>query len=187
MTIHWRGALLIALSIGSASATAKTQGHGKVSLGGEIVETPCNIAGDSLDQTVDFGLVSMSDAGRDAQPSLIGSRRHFAIRLVNCELASQIKPDFIYRAANLTFSGIADSQDPQWLAVQGEARGMAIELLTDASTPIPLGSDRRLSDRRRRQHAALWRPVAHSPRQGTGGRFQLIGQIYPVLSVAGFR
>ncbi|MEW7000158.1 hypothetical protein M5585_04190 [Serratia ureilytica] len=32
MTIHWRGALLIALSIGSASATAKTQGHGKVSL-----------------------------------------------------------------------------------------------------------------------------------------------------------
>ncbi|CAI1983983.1 type 1 fimbrial protein [Serratia marcescens] len=140
MTIHWRGALLIALSIGSASATAKTQGHGKVSLGGEIVETPCNIAGDSLDQTVDFGLVSMSDAGRDAQPSLIGSRRHFAIRLVNCELASQIKPDFIYRAANLTFSGIADSQEPQWLAVHGEARGMAIELLTDAGTPIPLGS-----------------------------------------------
>ncbi|MEX0634401.1 hypothetical protein M8494_30905 [Serratia ureilytica] len=138
-----------------------------------------------MDQTVDFGLVSMSDAGRDAQPSLIGSRRHFAIRLVNCNWPTD-KARFIYRAANSSpFSGIADSQDPQWLAVQGEARGMAIELLTDAAPRSLRQHDADSSDRRRRQHCA-WRPAAHS-RQGTGGRFQLIGQIYPVLSVTGFR
>ncbi|NGH42895.1 type 1 fimbrial protein, partial [Escherichia coli] len=51
MTIRLCGLLLIALSVGSAAAAAKNQGHGKVSLGGTIVETPCGIASDSLDQT----------------------------------------------------------------------------------------------------------------------------------------
>lgn len=102
---------------------SENQGHGKVSLGGTIVETPCGIASDSLDQTVDFGLISMSDASQDGQSVLIGSRRHFTIKLVNCELASQVKPDFIYRAANVTFDGTADSRDPSLLGVYGEAKG----------------------------------------------------------------
>ncbi|KKZ16527.1 fimbrial protein [Serratia marcescens] len=140
MTIRLCGLLLIALSVGSAAAAVKNQGHGKVSLGGTIVETPCGIASDSLDQTVDFGLISMTDASQDGQSVLIGSRRHFTIKLVNCELASQVKPDFIYRAANVTFDGTADSRDPSLLGVYGEAQGVAIELLTDAGTPIPLGS-----------------------------------------------
>lgn len=123
MTIRLCGLLLIALSVGNAAAAAKNQGHGKVSLGGTIVETPCGIASDSLDQTVDFGLISMSDASQDGQSVLIGSRRHFTIKLVNCELASQVKPDFIYRAANVTFDGTADSRDPSLLGVYGEAKG----------------------------------------------------------------
>ncbi len=65
MTIRLCGLLLIALSVGSTAAAAKNQGHGKVSLGGTIVETPCGIASDSLDQTVDFGLISMTDASQD--------------------------------------------------------------------------------------------------------------------------
>ncbi|CAI1950582.1 fimbrial protein [Serratia ficaria] len=140
MKSRFWGALLVALSVCSTAATAKDQGHGKVSLGGEIVETPCGIASESVDQTVDFGLISMSDAAQGAAPVLIGSRRSFAIRLVNCELASQVKPDFVYRAANVTFDGTADRRDPELLGVHGEAQGVAIELLTDAGTPIPLGS-----------------------------------------------
>lgn len=140
MTTRIWSALLIAFSVCSAEATAKNQGHGTVSLGGEIVETPCGIAGESLDQSVDFGLISMTDAALDAQPALIGSRRNFEIKLVNCELASTLKPDFIYRAATVTFDGTADSRDPELLGVYGEAQGVAIELLTAAGTPIPLGS-----------------------------------------------
>jgi type 1 fimbria pilin len=140
MTNQFWGVLLVALSVCSAEATAKNQGHGTLNLDGEIVETPCGIASESLDQTVDFGLISMSDAALDAQPVLIGSRRNFEIKLVNCELASQVKPDFIYRAATLTFEGTADSRDPELLGVYGEAQGVAIELLTTTGTPIPLGS-----------------------------------------------
>jgi type 1 fimbria pilin len=43
MTNRISGVLLIALSLCSAEATAKNQGHGTLNLGGEIVETPCGI------------------------------------------------------------------------------------------------------------------------------------------------
>nr|WP_237141094.1 hypothetical protein [Serratia inhibens] len=42
MTTRIWSALLIALSVYSAEAAAKNQGHGTLSLGGEIVETPAN-------------------------------------------------------------------------------------------------------------------------------------------------
>lgn len=40
MTHRILGVVLIALSVCSAEATAKNQGHGTLNLGGEIVETP---------------------------------------------------------------------------------------------------------------------------------------------------
>ncbi|MNV96263.1 Fimbria A protein precursor [compost metagenome] len=55
-------------------------------------------------------------------------------------MASIVKPDFIYRAATVTFNGIADSRDPDLLGVYGEAQGVAIELLTANGVQIPLGS-----------------------------------------------
>ncbi|USS95717.1 hypothetical protein M5J15_16050 [Serratia symbiotica] len=64
MTTHFWAALLIMLSVCYMAAVAKDQGHCKISLGGEIVETPCGIAGENVDQSVDFGLISMSDAAQ---------------------------------------------------------------------------------------------------------------------------
>lgn len=43
MTNRISGVLLIALSLCSAEATAKNQGHGTLNLGGEIVETPAGL------------------------------------------------------------------------------------------------------------------------------------------------
>ncbi|WP_367671448.1 fimbrial protein [Serratia symbiotica] len=140
MTTHFWAALLIMLSVCSMAALAKEQGHGKISLGGEIVETPCGIAGENVDQSVDFGLISMRDAAQGAQPVLVGSRRNVEIKLINCELASRVRPGLLYRTANITFDGIADSLDPELLGVYGKAQGIAIELLNSTGAPIPLGS-----------------------------------------------
>ncbi len=43
MTNQIWAVLLIALSVYSAEATAKNQGHGTLNLGGEIVETPAGL------------------------------------------------------------------------------------------------------------------------------------------------
>jgi len=68
--------MLSIISICSMAAIAKDQGHGKISLGGEIVETPGGIAGENVDHSVDFGLISMSDAAQGTGPLLIGSHRN---------------------------------------------------------------------------------------------------------------
>ncbi|AHG20038.1 fimbrial protein [Chania multitudinisentens RB-25] len=140
MTTRFWGALLVTLSVCGTSAVAKNQGYGRVYLGGEIVETPCGIASDSLDQTIDFGLISIADAAPGSQPLLISSRRYFQIKLVNCVLASQIKPGVSYHAMNVIFDGAADNEEPELLAVTGAAKGIAIELLTDAGSRLALGS-----------------------------------------------
>ena len=88
MTIRLCGLLLIALSVGNAVAAAKNQGHGKVSRRHHR-RNAVRHRQRQPDQTVDFGLISASDASQDGQSVLIGSRRHFTIKLVNCELASR--------------------------------------------------------------------------------------------------
>ncbi|WP_337263550.1 MULTISPECIES: fimbrial protein [unclassified Serratia (in: enterobacteria)] len=140
MTTRYWNALLVTLSVCSASATATNQGYGRVHLGGEIVETPCSIASDSLDQTIDFGLMSMVDAAPGSQPLLVSSRRDFQIKLVNCVLASQVKPGFTYRTMNVIFDGAADDEEPELLAITGDAKGVAIELLTDVGDRLALGN-----------------------------------------------
>lgn len=88
MTIRLCGLLLIALSVGNAVAAAKIRATAK-SAGRHHRRNAVRHRQRQLDQTVDFGLISMSDASQDGQSVLIGSRRHFTIKLVNCELASR--------------------------------------------------------------------------------------------------
>lgn len=138
MTIRFWGTLLVTLSVCSAAA-AKNQGSGTVHMGGDIVETPCGIASNSLDQTIDFGLMSMADAAPGSEPLLISSRQYFQIELVNCTPASQVKPGFAYRAMNIIFDGAPDNEEPDLLAITGDAKGVAIELLTEEGSRLALG------------------------------------------------
>ena len=41
-----------------ANAAVKDQGHGKVTFSGSIIDAPCSIAPESLDQTVELGAIS---------------------------------------------------------------------------------------------------------------------------------
>lgn len=126
--------LLLAMFI-SIQAHAKDAGHGLVTMGGEIVETPCGLDNDSLDQTVDFGLHTVKEALR----VIPDSRREFVIHLTNCELASTVKPGYFYHKVNVTFNGLADSADASLLGVSGEAQGIAIQLQDINGIPISLG------------------------------------------------
>lgn len=123
----------------SNDVKAKNQGHGLVTMGGEIVETPCGIDNDSLDQTVDFGLSKIKDNQRGKDEGLAGSRREFVIHLTNCDLASTVEPGYVNHKVNVTFNGLADSHDSSLLGVNGEAKGVAIQLQNENGSQIRLG------------------------------------------------
>lgn len=110
---------------------ASHQGRGQVDFNGEIVEVPCNIDTDSLDQTIDYGVVS----GRNTQQL----HKAFDIKLVDCQLASQSKPGYIYRKASITFYGQPDANDVTLLGVSGDAKGLAIKLTNQHQQHIVLG------------------------------------------------
>ena len=46
------------IAFGASSFTGSRSGHGKVTFTGSIIDAPCSIAPESIDQTVDLGQVS---------------------------------------------------------------------------------------------------------------------------------
>ena len=95
--------LLLAL-VSSAMSTfvlAADMGHGKVNFKGSIIDAPCSISPNSIDQTVELGQISnmaLVNGGKSTP-------RTFDIALENCDVTD------VKKGVQLTFSGAAASFD----------------------------------------------------------------------------
>ena len=116
-----------------ANAAVKDQGHGKVTFSGSIIDAPCSIAPESLDQTVELGAISnvALKSGGKSTP------RNFQIKLENCELTS--KDPGKNNTVALTFSGSASDVDAKLLGITGTAKGAGIAITDGAGATIELG------------------------------------------------
>lgn len=127
-------AAVMAFGVSSvAHAAVKDQGHGKVTFSGSIIDAPCSIAPESLDQTVELGAISnvALKGGGQSTP------RNFQIKLENCELTS--KDPGKNNAVSLTFSGSASEVDSKLLGITGTAKGAGIAITDGSGTNIDLG------------------------------------------------
>lgn len=123
--------LAAAMALGVSSlAHAADQGHGKVTFSGSIIEAPCSIAPDSLDQTVELGAISSValKSGGKSTP------RNFQIKLENCELSAN------KNNVALTFSGATSEANDKLLGITGSAKGAGIAITDGAGTNIELGT-----------------------------------------------
>ena len=122
-------AAVMALGV-SSLAHAADQGHGNVTFSGSIIDAPCSIAPDSLDQTVELGAISnvalKNGGGSNPRP--------FSIKLENCELTEAKK------SVALTFSGAKSAADETLLGITGSAKGAGIAITDGAGTIITLGT-----------------------------------------------
>ena len=76
--------LALVSSAMSTSVFAADMGHGKVNFKGSIIDAPCSISPDSIDQTVELGQISnmaLVDGGKS-------SPRSFDIALENCDITA---------------------------------------------------------------------------------------------------
>lgn len=116
----------------SSLAHAADQGHGKVTFSGSIIDAPCSIAPESIDQTVELGAISnvaLKNGGKSTP-------RNFQIKLENCELTT-VAPE--NNTVSLTFSGSASEADSKLLGITGTAKGAGIAITDGAGTNIELG------------------------------------------------
>ena len=122
-------AAVMALGV-SSLAHAADQGHGKVTFSGSIIDAPCSIAPDSLDQTVELGAISnvalKNGGGSNPRP--------FSIKLENCELSDNKK------SVALTFSGAKSEANDKLLGITGSAKGAGIAITDGAGANIELGT-----------------------------------------------
>ncbi|MGQ3664455.1 fimbrial protein [Citrobacter braakii] len=120
------------ISMATGVATAADQGHGTVTFEGSIVDAPCSINSDSVDQTVQLGQVAASslEDGGTSTPA------KFSIKLGGCDVTT------ITDGVSITFTGNADATTADNLAfgAGSSAKGASIALADGEGKVIPLGT-----------------------------------------------
>lgn len=127
-------AAVVLLGVSSiAHAAVKDQGHGTVTFTGSIIDAPCSITPETVDQTVDLGQVSnvaLKDGGKSTP-------RNFSIDLENCELAADKNGK--NNTVSLTFTGMESTANNGLLGITGTAQGASIAITDGSGQVIELG------------------------------------------------
>lgn len=106
-----------------------SQGNGVIKFVGAIIDAPCSIAPESVDQTIQMGQISNNVLERQGE----GPIRPFEIHLEGCSIATA-------KTASVTFNGIAADTDKKHLAINGFAKGAAIAMVSQlAGDEVVLG------------------------------------------------
>ncbi|KOC87492.1 fimbrial protein [Winslowiella iniecta] len=117
---------------GSVSvADAADAGHGKLTFSGAIIDSPCSISPDSVDQTVELGQVSNVALAANGNTGT-SVPRPFQIRLENCDITTM-------KTVQAIFSGPVSAYDPDSLGISGTASGASIEMNDGSNNKIRLG------------------------------------------------
>ncbi|NDJ55797.1 type 1 fimbrial protein [Enterobacteriaceae bacterium 4M9] len=114
---------LFFLSIVSTIAVAGSKQHGKVRVGGEIIESACTIATEDVWQEVDFGNVFLSgSSGRNKNVE-----RDFQIRLVHCSPERGNGNKWV--SASVTFDGAVENADDTIFTMKGPGDSVGFRII----------------------------------------------------------
>lgn len=130
MKKHILAAMVTTMMIGCGMAHAADQGHGTVTFTGSIIDAPCSIDPDSVDQTVDLGQVSSTALEADGNTGT-STPQNFEIKLKDCSLSTA-------KSVATTFTGAEGANDGS-LGITGTASGASIILTNGDGQQIKLG------------------------------------------------
>lgn len=114
--------VLCLASSGALAKNAADQGHGKVSMQGSIIDTPCAIAVASREQVIDLMTIPLEQVIRDGA----GPSKPFSIHLENCAFEQLSPNQQDWSHFMVTFDGPVT--DGELFALYGGARGIGLEI-----------------------------------------------------------
>lgn len=124
-------AMAMGVSTFAHAAAVVDQGHGTVTFTGSIIDSPCSIDPDSIDQTVNLGQVSTVALSENSNKG-ISTPRNFYIKLEKCNLEGASK------AVTATFTGAAGTTKGM-LGMTGTAKGASIAMTDGSGKVLELG------------------------------------------------
>lgn len=121
-----------------ANAAVKDQGHGTVTFTGAIIDAPCSITPETVDQTVNLGQISnvvLKDGGKSTP-------KNFQIKLENCEVSAGSGDPITGKnnTVQLTFTGASSEANDGRLGITGTAQGASIAITDGAGSLIKMGT-----------------------------------------------
>jgi type 1 fimbria pilin len=112
----------------------KDQGHGAVKFIGAIIDAPCSIAPESVDQTIQMGEISASLLEKNGASPV----RPFEIHLENCDIDTAM-------SATVSFNGIPSGNS--YLALNGGGAGGSLALVNkNSGADIVIGQATKVAD-----------------------------------------
>ncbi|WP_273830965.1 fimbrial protein [Serratia bockelmannii] len=124
-------AAAVVFSMSSLAAHAADQGHGKVTFTGSIIDAPCSIAPESVEQTVPLGQISnvaLKDGGRSTP-------KNFEIKLEDCSFGTPAAKNKVA----VTFTGMESAAGNGLLGITGSAKGASVAIAQADGQVIELG------------------------------------------------
>lgn len=127
--------LVLSMGMVAFGANAADQGSGSVTFTGSIIDAPCSIAPDSVDQEVSLGQVTKTALmqGGKSNPA------HFNIKLENCVLSEGTEEAPAANTVTITFDGAAANTSKTLLKIEGSAAGAGVGITDPNGKPITLG------------------------------------------------
>jgi len=119
----------LVMAAGATNAAVTDQGHGTVTIKGSIIDAPCSITPDTIDQVVPMGQVSNKQLKNKGK----SNPQSFNIKLENCDLETG------KNTVSITFTGMASKGNPALIGMTGSAEGASIGLTNGAGELIKLG------------------------------------------------
>lgn len=129
--------LLLNMSVISQTWSAD-MGSGRVKMAGSIVDTACAIDINSIDQTLDMGVVPVGRIIRDGY----SLQKSIVINLIKCVLNKSDENATRWKYFTITFDGM---NDEGLFTVEGDAKGIALEIVDSNGNvakpglPLPAG------------------------------------------------
>lgn len=124
-------AMLMAFGLTAGAANAADQGHGKVTFTGTVVDAPCSIHPDSIDQTIALGQISSAEL-KTGKPT---TARSFDIKLENCSFGTSATKNKVA----ITFTGMESDAVAGLLGTTGSAKGVAVAITDGSGKVVELG------------------------------------------------
>jgi type 1 fimbria pilin len=116
------------MGLGLAMGTVSVAQAGTVTFKGSIIDAPCSITPDTVDQTVNLGQISnvaLKDQGKSTP-------QNFSIKLDKCDVTT-------LKNVTATFTGAASAGNADLLGITGTAKGASIAITDGGSRVIKLG------------------------------------------------
>jgi type 1 fimbria pilin len=118
-------------SVAHSAGKVIDHGHGKVTFTGSIIDAPCSIAPESIDQTVDLGQISnvALEGGGHSKP------KNFDIKLEDCSFGTPAAKNKV----QVTFTSMGPVADNGLLGIKGDAKGASVAIVQADGQVITLG------------------------------------------------